>query len=168
VVSIDRIQQYNLWDGYVTKKDKIVEQYRQKKTRKALNNKDRHEISWLFHGTASETIPLIILEGFNRSFAGENGTSYGEGSYFSNSAEYSQYFSKPDKSGIRKMLLCRVAIGDYCLGRQGMKTPDLKYPGTKNYERFDSSVDNISNPSIFVVYHDSQAYPEYIVTFTSN
>lgn len=30
---------------------------------------------------------------------------------------------------------------------------------------FDTLVDNVTNPTIYVVMSDSQAYPEYVVTF---
>jgi poly [ADP-ribose] polymerase 10/14/15 len=29
----------------------------------------------------------------------------------------------------------------------------------------DTTVDNPQNPSIFVIYHDAQAYPEYLLTY---
>jgi poly [ADP-ribose] polymerase 10/14/15 len=40
--------------------------------------------------------------------------------------------------------------------------PDVRI-GTQLY---DSTVNNLEAPTIFVTYNDSQAYPEYIVTFT--
>lgn len=47
-------------------------------------------------------------------------------------------------------------------------TPDLRDP-TKNM-LYDSTVglltgDTMSSPSIYVTYHDSQAYPEYLIAF---
>lgn len=39
--------------------------------------------------------------------------------------------------------------------------PDLD--STKGI-KFDSVVDNIASPSIFVVFTDNHAYPEYIIT----
>ena len=53
------------------------------------------------------------------------------------------------------MFLCRVMIGEFCLGESNSKKPIL----------FDSTVDNVADPSIFVTYHDAQAYPEYLVRF---
>ena len=32
---------------------------------------------------------------------------------------------------------------------------------------YDSVVDNTSNPSIFVVFYDADAYPEYLITYTT-
>ena len=31
---------------------------------------------------------------------------------------------------------------------------------------FDSVVDNTAHPSIFVVFYDADAYPEYLITYT--
>ena len=44
-----------------------------------------------------------------------------------------------------------------------MKIPPV-IPGSQ-YNRFDSLVDNESNPSIFVVQDGSQAYPAYLITY---
>eukprot|EP01047_Picozoa_sp_COSAG01_P060342 COSAG01_NODE_7385_length_3229_cov_9.246645_1_plen_125_part_00 len=62
----------------------------------------------------------------------------------------------------QRMFLCRAVVGDWCLGRSGALTPDTK-PGS--LELFDTTVDDVDNPSIFVAYHDAQAYPEYLVSF---
>jgi len=43
-----------------------------------------------------------------------------------------------------------------------LPVPDPK-PGTDDL--FDSTVDSVTNPKVFVVYHDAQVYPEYLVTF---
>ena len=29
----------------------------------------------------------------------------------------------------------------------------------------DTTVENVQNPTIFVIYHDAQAYPEYLLTY---
>jgi len=42
--------------------------------------------------------------------------------------------------------------------------PPLK-PGSAT-ERYDSVTDNAKDPGLFVVFHDAQAYPEYLVAFT--
>ena len=33
--------------------------------------------------------------------------------------------------------------------------------------QFDSTVDNIKDPTIFVIYKDYRAYPNYIINYTS-
>ena len=59
------------------------------------------------------------------------------------------------------MFACRVMVGEYCFGKSNVLTPDVREGNTL----FDCTVDNISNPSIYVTYHDSQAYPEYLIHF---
>lgn len=61
------------------------------------------------------------------------------------------------------MYLCQVLTGDHTLGKQGMVTPP---PKTSNsVELYDSVVDNMADPQIFVVFHDNHAYPEYLIKF---
>jgi poly [ADP-ribose] polymerase 10/14/15 len=55
-----------------------------------------------------------------------------------------------------------VFVGEYCEGREDQPTPDVR----SDTEIYDSTVNNLKDPTIYVTYHDSQAFPEYIVTFT--
>jgi hypothetical protein len=59
------------------------------------------------------------------------------------------------------MFLCRVATGEFCLGVQDAPAPRVR---TGNI-LYDSTVNDVANPSIFVTYHDAQAYPDYLVRF---
>ena len=59
------------------------------------------------------------------------------------------------------MFACRVLVGEYCQGRKDQPTPDVR----QGFDLYDSTVDDVNKPSIFVVYHDGQAYPEYLITF---
>lgn len=61
------------------------------------------------------------------------------------------------------MYVCRVLTGEFALGQQGLVEPPLK--DSSSHQRFDSVVDNMSNPKMFVVFHDVHAYPEYLITF---
>jgi poly [ADP-ribose] polymerase 10/14/15 len=169
VTQIQHIQNRQLWTNYVANKDTMIEGYMSNPS-KLINNKDFDSLerNRLCHGTSSENILKIVHRGFNRSFAGKNGTTWGKGVYFSSIPIYSKKFAMPDENGIRRMFLCRVAVGDYCIGNQSQVTPDEKFPGTQNHDIFDSTVDDITNPDIFVVYNDAQAYPEYLVSFTSD
>ena len=112
-------------------------------------------------------MPKIIQQGFNRSFCGKNATAYGKGVYFARDASYSASttYSRPDSIGVQRMFLCRVVVGEYCQGKNNMLTPDVR----EGHQLFDSTVDTLTNarygPSIFVTYHDAQAYPEYLVHF---
>ena len=60
------------------------------------------------------------------------------------------------------MFMAKVLVGEYTTGSRYSKTPPKKGNGTDLY---DSVVDNIRKPSIFVVFPDTQSYPEYLISF---
>lgn len=92
-------------------------------------------------------------------------TVYGNGVYFARDAIYSTNtkYSPPDPSGNRYLYLARVLVGEYAVGRQGMITPPAR--GSDATDAYDSVVDKTTDPSIFVVFYDTQCYPDYLVTF---
>ena len=63
------------------------------------------------------------------------------------------------------MYLAKVLAGKYADGEKGMRQPP-PIDQERLDLRFDSVVDNSDDPSIFVIFHDDQCYPEYLVTFT--
>lgn len=91
------------------------------------------------------------------------GTKYGRGVYFARDASYSAGYAGSGIGG-RFMYLSRVLVGKYCAGNSSMIVPPPKdrYRPEILYE---SVVDNPANPSIFVVFYDTQCYPEYLITF---
>jgi poly [ADP-ribose] polymerase 10/14/15 len=44
-----------------------------------------------------------------------------------------------------------------------MKVPP-PLPGTSYLLLYDSTVNRLKQPSMHVIYHDAQAYPEYLIT----
>jgi hypothetical protein len=54
-------------------------------------------------------------------------------------------------------------VGEYCKGKTDAITPDVRC--AKTHSLYDSTVDRMNNPGIYVTYHDAQAYPEYIIRF---
>uniref|UniRef100_A0A3P9DJR0 Poly [ADP-ribose] polymerase n=1 Tax=Maylandia zebra TaxID=106582 RepID=A0A3P9DJR0_9CICH len=150
------IQNPTLWSGLQVKK-------RDMEVRNGHQNNERR----LFHGTSEDTVATINDRGFNRSFAGKNAACYGNGTYFAVNASYSasNTYSKPNQNGEKFMYVCRVLTGDFALGQQGMIVPPPKGTSTISTDLYDSVVDNMANPSMFVVFHDIQAYPEYLIKF---
>jgi serine/threonine protein kinase len=119
----------------------------------------------LFHGTVCETVPLINQKSFNRSYCGRNATRYGRGTYFACEASYSAHktYSPPDTLGRRYMYLARVLVGATAAGDRAMvEPPPLPWDPARAY---DSTCDSPTRPSLYVVYHDAQAYPEYLISF---
>ena len=90
-------------------------------------------------------------------------TLYGLGVYsareFSYSARYE--YSNPDKDGLKSIIQCGVLTGEFIVGNDKMIEPPEKVPGV----RYDSTVDDIDKPDLFVVFADYHMYPQYIVTF---
>jgi Poly(ADP-ribose) polymerase catalytic domain len=159
-LNIERVQSKSLWQSYAVKRQEVEHRFAHY-PEELVNNKGRPEERWLFHGTTMTAVPQIVKHGFNRSFAGHNGATYGKGSYFARDASYSCRYAVPDSSGIQHVFMCRMVVGDWCSGSQDQLTPNSK-PGGGMY---DSTVDNIANPKVFVAYHDAQVYPEYLVSF---
>jgi hypothetical protein len=111
----------------------------------------------LFHGTSEEAINSIAAGGFNPEF---NKTSaYGKGTYFAEKASYSFSYMKQGRDGVAYMFLCTVLTGRMCRGSNQLVI---------NTENYDSAVDNIDNPTIFVSPHSAAAYPKYIISFHKN
>ena len=85
--------------------------------------------------------------------------------YFALDASYSAGYAKLDSNGQCQMYYARVLTGLYAHGDSTMKTPPLTNDPNNPSLHYDSTVDNPGSPTIFVIYYDTQAYPEYIVTF---
>ena len=70
-------------------------------------------------------------------------------------------YSRPNAHGIQHMFLVRVVVGEYCQGKRDALTPDVR----SGHQLYDTTVNDMRNPAIYVTYHDAQAYPEYLVRF---
>ncbi|XP_077988571.1 protein mono-ADP-ribosyltransferase PARP14-like [Glandiceps talaboti] len=154
IASIERIQNPHLWLQYCSQKDKMEVQ-----NRKGANEKQ------LFHGTGEASVVNINEKGFNRSFSGRaHGTALGNGTYFAVQSGTSMGYAKVGRSGYRHMYYAKVLVGEYCKGQGGIILPPAKNPSNP-FDVYDTTVDNTSNPSVFVIFHDTQAYPEYLIKF---
>ena len=91
---------------------------------------------------------------------------YGKGVYFAVEARYSAgSYTKADAEGRRYMYLSRVLTGAYTKGNEDLIEPPPKDPATPNI-KYDSVTDDTVRPNMFVVFTDTQAYPEYLVIFS--
>ncbi|XP_036600120.1 protein mono-ADP-ribosyltransferase PARP14-like [Trichosurus vulpecula] len=155
IVKIQRIQNKSLWNLYKTRKIFMDDQ-----------NKHKNNERCLFHGTDTDSVSHVNSQGFNRSYAGKNATLWGKGTYFAVDALYSaeDTYSKPDINGRKHMYYVRVLTGDYTLGNPSFIVPPTKITQDA-YVLYDSVTDNTTNPSLFVIFSDNQAYPEYLITF---
>ena len=91
-----------------------------------------------------------------------SGVIYGKGVYFGVTAHLSNRYTT-ENLGRRNMYLCRVLVGSYTKGSEDVVVPPYKDEATKT--RYDSVVDKLQNPSVFAVFQDAVAYPEYLITY---
>jgi Poly(ADP-ribose) polymerase catalytic domain len=96
-------------------------------------------------------------------FLSLSATLYGEGVYSATNFSYSVNYASPDEYQTCRIIQCKVLTGEFTAGYEGMKVLPEKSPGVL----YDSAVNDVSDPSIFVVFADFHMYPEYIVTFLS-
>ncbi|XP_034554224.1 protein mono-ADP-ribosyltransferase PARP14-like isoform X1 [Notolabrus celidotus] len=154
VIQIQRIQNIVLWKSLLIKKHDMEQ-------RNGHQNNEKQ----LFHGTSEDTVDQINEHGFNRSFAGKNDVDCGKGTYFAVKASHSSSdtYSKPNQNQEKFMYLCRVLTGEFTLGQQDMIQPPPK--GSASVQKYDSVVDDMGTPKVYVIFHDSHAYPEYLIKF---
>jgi len=121
---------------------------------------------WVFHGTdAIESIVSNPIAGFQPLASGSKGASlWGCGTYFARDAKYvaDGSFCNRRPDGTRQMLLCLAMTGMPCLGDPQHKGV---LPMRQGSHRYNSTVDSLSSPEIFIVQHPSAVYPAYVITF---
>jgi hypothetical protein len=129
---------------------------------------------WLFHGTDATTLELIVnnpTRGFtpharkiNASGKDDKLTLWGEGVYFARDAQYPNDFSfaKMAAVGTKNVLLCLVVTGNSVLGGADQQ---LHLKSRDGFVRYDSMVDDLSTPEIFVVAEGGQASPAYVIQY---
>ena len=107
------------------------------------------------------------------------GTKFGHGVYFTNDSSYSLSFCADQnnlKANVRvndtattvtsfQMYVVKVLVGEFTKGNSGMKVPPSRNDPENPSQLFDSVVNNMADPSIFVIFQDHQCYPEYLITF---
>ena len=125
----------------------------------------------LFHGTRPLCVTGIIEEGTDFRLHGDNGTKYGNGSYFGVYSSYAAQFANVAEIDteigkmVKYMFLFAVKAGQYCVGANGMRRPP-KIANDRQGKAYDSVVDNVNNPSIFVTFDNAQSLPLYLISFT--
>ncbi|XP_071371285.1 protein mono-ADP-ribosyltransferase PARP12-like isoform X1 [Centroberyx affinis] len=157
IVQIERIQNKALWEVFEWQKDRM------NKNNSGRNVTERK----LFHGTDSKHVDAICLDNFDWRICGTHGTAFGKGSYFARDAKYSHSYA--GQSNVKSMFISRVLVGDFTRGSSDYLRPPSKDGGDTRF--YDSCVDDVRDPSIFVVFEKHQIYPEYLLQYkekTSN
>ena len=158
---IYRVQNPTLHWQYTMEKDFMYQLY----AIQAHSSFMRYE-RFLYHGTKRSNVENINAKGFDRSYSGAHATLYGKGSYFARDLSYSAHdnYSPVDtSSGHKFVYVARVLVGRcFCVGNPNMQ----HLPNQENGRPFDSAVDNVTEPTIFVIFRDTCAYPQYLYEFS--
>ncbi|XP_060950254.1 uncharacterized protein LOC133027239 [Limanda limanda] len=142
----------------------LYNQYKMKKA-SMLQRATYHEVEQtLYHGTSEDSVKEICVHGFNRSFCGKNDT-IGQGVYFAVDSLLSvdDVYSPPNRDGHKFIFVSKVLTGDHTQGSHSMKAAPLKESDDIPL-RYDSVTDDLTCPSMFVIFNDTQAFPEYLIT----
>ncbi|XP_030395268.1 protein mono-ADP-ribosyltransferase PARP12-like isoform X2 [Gopherus evgoodei] len=148
-----RIQNPSLWQVF---------QWQKEQMKKKNGGKDVDE-RLLFHGTKSSHLEAICNHNFDWRICGVHGTSFGKGSYFARDAKYAHSYSQSAAKG-NTMFVARVLVGDFVRGDPTYVRPPQR--ATDMLTFYDSCVDNVLVPSIFVIFEKHQIYPEYIIDYS--
>ncbi|KAJ4918143.1 hypothetical protein JOQ06_024736 [Pogonophryne albipinna] len=154
IIKVEKLMNRLLYNQYKLKKASVL----QRATYPVIEQT-------LYHGTSENSVKEICVHGFNRSFCGKNATVYGQGVYFAvNSAlSVQEQYSPPNADGHKYVFVSKVLTGDYTKGCHSMKTAPLKE--TEGIPlRYDSVTDDITKPEMFIIFNDTQAFPEYLIT----
>uniref|UniRef100_A0AAV3ALJ6 Poly [ADP-ribose] polymerase n=1 Tax=Pyxicephalus adspersus TaxID=30357 RepID=A0AAV3ALJ6_PYXAD len=145
----------------------LYNQYMLKKLRMVMTDPNKPAERILYHGTTEASAREICHSGFNRSFCGKNAALYGQGVYFAAESVLStrNHYSPPNGDGKKFVLVSRVLTGEFTQGKENMRTPPTMSQNSGGApRRYDSLVDNMRKPTIYVIFNDTQAYPEYLIT----
>ncbi|XP_048249256.1 protein mono-ADP-ribosyltransferase PARP14-like [Haliotis rufescens] len=154
ILGVFRIQHRYLYEQYQIQKEAMERNYPHKSNERQL-----------WHGTNVDAIKNINKYGFNRGYCGKNGTKYGRGVYFATEASYSanDVLSVPDDAKHKYIYLAHVLTGVSTKGSKKMF--DTPLIDRKRSVRYGCAVDRSDNPSMYVVFRDTQAYPKYLFVF---
>ncbi|RDD38024.1 Poly [ADP-ribose] polymerase 14 [Trichoplax sp. H2] len=154
VSRLRRVQNWNLYQKYQAMKADVTKAIQKYKPETQAER-------YLFHCTKTEYVDKICQGGFNRDYSGKSiGSVYGTGTYFAVQAQLS--LSYGGGLGNHRLLLVRVLTGIYDDSVDRNKPTLSIIPGSSG-ERVHSAVDHKNKPSMFIVFNDNSAYPEYII-----
>ncbi|KAK6467774.1 protein mono-ADP-ribosyltransferase PARP14-like isoform X1 [Huso huso] len=158
IVKVERIQNTDVWERYLLRKNQIDRKYRFA----APVETERY----LFHGATFEECTTIERNGFTRPLEGffSFSCAYGQGVCFQMEACTALGKCTFDDNKYKCMFLASVLTGKYTIGKKKITAPPAMDP-KKPAELYDSVVDNIHSPSLFVVFSEDCTYPDYLITF---
>ena len=124
----------------------------------------------LFHTACPEAVEIICEQNFDRSSQETYLSLLEKENHFALNASYidglEHKCSKKDANSSKLMFLAKVLVGSWTKGFYSYTSPPQKDPLNSASDRYDSYVDDETNPTIFVVFNTNQVYPEYIIEYS--
>ncbi|KAM3342277.1 hypothetical protein P3S68_027243 [Capsicum galapagoense] len=123
-------------------------------------------VEYAWYGTSPQNVDCIMHSGFEMSMIPIGSHTSGLGIYLTpiHSPQLSEMMAETDENGERHLILCRAVLGKL---EQIDFTSEQLSPSS---EDFDSGVDNLTNPNLYVVwrsYMNTHILPVCIVSYKS-
>lgn len=146
-------------DPFRSKKEQFEKRFRTK------NNPVNENL--LFHGTDYQNVDTICEENIDcRAIDEGRAAAFGQGAYFTAEAILSNHYCQQDSESVRFMFLAEVLVGSFAQGEKSMiKPPQKSDSSASKKELYDSCVDNVDRPSIFVLFNPDQYYPTFLIQY---
>jgi len=128
----------------------------------------------LWHGTSPQGAQGIKGQGFSMNRAGTNaGCMYGPGIYLAENSSKSDEYATDDREGLYQglycLLLCRAVLGEVLQMTSGGSAVHKTIAEAVKSGTYDSVLGDrasaVGTYREFVVYQESQCYPEYVVIY---
>ncbi|XP_063786904.1 protein mono-ADP-ribosyltransferase TIPARP-like [Pseudophryne corroboree] len=152
---ISRVQNYFQWEKYFRKRVYMS----QTPGDIEKSTLERH----LFHGTNATNVEAICRQNFDPRVCNE--TVYGRGCYFARDACFSNTYSPPTTDGYRFMFLAKVLPGYPSVGQSTYVRPPPISAEDPASLLYDSCVNKLQSPDIFVVFDNDQFYPYFLIKY---
>ena len=125
----------------------------------SANKTSPRELLTLFHGTSNACMKSIIQTGFDPRLSGTvHGTSFGKGTYMAPDAAVALRYTKE-----KTIIVSRALVGESCQSVQTYVLPPHKDNNDTSAGRFDSCVDAVASPNMYILFDRDQCYPEFVV-----
>ncbi|XP_034279276.1 protein mono-ADP-ribosyltransferase PARP9 isoform X2 [Pantherophis guttatus] len=118
----------------------------------------------LYHHVPAQYCSLVCKTGFQKTYSSSQDQKYGAGIYFKKNPRklIADTREKCEMDHLICMFEAEVVTGSYTRGNRSYVAPPLI--NASSMKLYDSVVDDIHNPEIFVIFNKEQALPLYLLT----
>ena len=125
-------------------------------------------VKHLWHGTRATDPKLIISkdkEGFDANFSSEG--MWGKGFYAAVNASYSNDYRHRVTANNFEFFFVRMNLGKEIFMTYDYKNTDKTRKLQRPPGDHDSVKGNTGGSDVYIVYHNKQTYPEYLISYTN-